>query len=74
MKKIFKYRITFGKTVLYIPKGTQLLTVQLQNNQPHIWAIVDESQEVEERAFFMVPTGEGTNQTLDSYIGTHTME
>jgi hypothetical protein len=42
MKTIWKYVIQFRDVqTLYLPKGSTLLSVQLQNDTPYIWALVN---------------------------------
>lgn len=66
--KIFKYELA---DVILLPAGSQVLTVQVQNSQAQLWALVDESQPTEERRFLVVGTGHHIdgNQPLD-YIAT----
>ena len=58
MKRIFKYQLE--KTDLQIvemPKGADILCVQLQHGIPCIWALVDENQEKENRYIETFGTG-----------------
>jgi len=43
---------------LNMPKGAEILTVQINQNSntPNIYAVVDPTQEVEERHFELIPT------------------
>lgn len=43
MKRVFKYELTADTVDLELPRGAQLLTVQLQNGVPMLWALVDDS-------------------------------
>lgn len=74
MITIYKYKITFTDlTIVELPKDAKILTVQEQNNEPYLWALVDTEKEKETRHFRIAGTGheiekEITNQ-LD-YINT----
>jgi hypothetical protein len=57
---------------MWMPKGAKLLCVQTQRETPQIWALVDESADLEQRAFDTYGTG---NPMPDGdpgqYIGTY---
>ena len=58
MKKIFKYAIPIADEFeLELPKGAEILTFQIQYEQPVIWAIVDPDSEKEKRYFDLYGTG-----------------
>lgn len=40
-----------------MPKGAEILAVQLQDREPQIWALVDENAEKETRTFRVIGTG-----------------
>lgn len=42
---------------LDLPQGAQVLTVQVQDGQPYLWASVIPSAPVEPRRFRLLPTG-----------------
>ncbi len=68
MEVIFKYRIKIdtlrGGTILHIPKGGKVLSVQNRKDggsplsQITLWAQIDESNEFESRRFTVVGTGQ----------------
>jgi hypothetical protein len=71
-KIIWKYEIGdpdgYG---LEMPKGAEILTVQIQNDKPYIWALVDENSPIEERNFIVLGTGHSFMLSKNSvYIGT----
>lgn len=72
MKKIYKYPVEVAdvQTIL-LPLGAQILTVQEQNGQPYIWAIVNPETDSEPRRFRLYGTGYNieTDNVL-KYIGT----
>lgn len=57
-KTIWKFplKLTDGQ-VLMIPEGAEILTVQLQNQQPYLWAVVNPEHETELRKFEIHGTG-----------------
>jgi hypothetical protein len=57
MITIYKYPLQPGRTVLEMPKGAHVLTVQMQRDEPCLWARVDTSQQNERRAFDVYGTG-----------------
>ena len=61
---------------LVMPKGAKVLCVQIQDDNPFIWAMVDPSAEKEERSFLVLGTGHPV-QTEDlnlDYIGTYQLK
>jgi len=75
MKTIYKYQLFAGHDVMEMPKGAQVLTVQAQNDKPHIWALVDPYESsVEARRFGVYGTGHDMPDDLGPYIGTFQLE
>ena len=73
--KIFKYQleITDEQTVL-MPIGANILSLQLQNGIPCVWALVDEISGDEERTFFTYGTGNPIDPFSKSerkFLGTY---
>lgn len=69
MKTIWKYTIT-PDTFISIPEGARLLSVQTQDNQPQLWALVDPSKPKMGRAFRAIPTGLDFEDEGLTYIDT----
>jgi hypothetical protein len=70
MTQIWKYRFESGNIMM--PKGAKILTVQMQNDTPYMWAIVDVDAELEERVFEIHGTGHNIrNIDEHEYIGTY---
>ena len=70
--KIYKYMITseLYQTVK-MPKQAKILTVQMQREDPYIWAIVDPDLPKEDRHFKVHGTGHRFNmEQNEEYIGT----
>lgn len=57
--KIYKYAIGDADQdgIIQIPYDHKILSVQLQNNQPHVWAAVDPTTPLVKRRWWVVPTG-----------------
>lgn len=72
MEKIFKYPIGItDKQNLLIPGGAKILTVQVQNGAPFIWAMVDPEAPTEEIAIRVHGTGHPICDSSNlEYIGT----
>ena len=56
--------------IIKIPKGAEVLCVQMQNDAPQIWAIVDPNAEEEERKFLLAGTGWDQDLSKYRYVGT----
>lgn len=70
MKTIHEYRCPFANTVaIPMPEGAEVLTVQIQNGEPHIWALVDTEKPRKLRSFEIVGTGQPADN-LGRYVGT----
>ncbi len=70
---IFKYPFPVSDVInLDIPKGAYILTVQVQNEIPCIWALVDPEAPTESRGFRCFGTGHPIDVEIHntSYIGT----
>ena len=61
IRSVFKYPLTLVdfQTVM-IPKNAQVLCVQMQDSQPCLWALTDDSPKIERR--FMIA---GTGHVID---------
>jgi hypothetical protein len=54
MKRIYKYKF---QNRIVLPIGAQVLTVQLQDREPYLWALVDPFNQDETRNFEIFGTG-----------------
>ena len=71
MKKIYKYQIAITDEIyLSMPKGAQVLSVQVQHDIPVIWALVDPDAPVVERHFHLEATGHQLPDLMGRFIGT----
>lgn len=72
---IWKYEIV-NKSIqqIELPENAQVLTVQLQDGFPCIWALVDSSKPLKTREFHLYGTGQPIKEcdTL-KYVGTFQM-
>ena len=73
MNKIWKYPVSFGGSFnLTMPVGARILKLDIQFNDPQIWAIVDPDKEIEVREFISIGTGQAFPKSdrleyIDSY-------
>lgn len=71
MRTIYKFPLGVKHfTVISMPKGAEILTVQMQFGDLCLWAIVDPEAEDEDRQFYIFPTGRPLNLPEYEYIGT----
>lgn len=77
MKRVYKYPIEICEEVkVMMPKGARVLSVQVQNGMPCLWAAVDSNEmDLEERLFHIVGTGlpiqhDVEDDSVDGFIGT----
>lgn len=70
MITIYKYELNAG--VVGLPKGAQILTIQVQNGLPYIWALIDTEVTITEfRWFAIVGTGQEITQEYEyNYLAT----
>lgn len=73
---IYKYELAvIDSQSIYMPKGAEILTVQVQNGRPMIWALVTPSQGRVKEERFIETFGTGNpieNQCVERrYIGTY---
>lgn len=72
MGLIYKYplRLTDTQNVV-MPRGARILTVQMQNAVPTLWAEVDPTDSVgEQRHITIIGTGNGHTSPHSLYLGT----
>lgn len=72
MTTIWKYEMNYGFTVIDMPDGAEIVSVQMKGNTPCIWAIVDPDKPKISRSFEMFSTGHQILNYPESmvYIGT----
>jgi hypothetical protein len=73
MITIYKYQFEIENFVfIEMHKNAKILSVQMQNDIPTIWAIVQTDNVKEKRRFFIIGTGQPFNQNvwISGFIGT----
>lgn len=72
MKTIYKYPLLIQDCQsLQLPANAEILTVQLQDNTPCIWALVDNNLPLSDVIIRMFPTGAYIDDSLNlKYCGT----
>jgi hypothetical protein len=78
MNTIWKFSFKIEEDVqLEMPIGARVLSVQTQNGQPCLWAIVDDQAKKEKRKFFVHGTGHKLPDVLSDHfhhLGTFQIE
>lgn len=72
VKSVYKYplEITDSQTV-WMPKGSEILSLQVQSGCPFIWALTDPNAVPEERTFEVYGTGHDIQHISSrTYVGT----
>ena len=58
MQTIYKYPFKIASEVIIeMPKGAQILSIQIQNDIPTMWALIDTEKEMENVLFHIFGTG-----------------
>jgi len=58
MKRVFKYELPFEDSFgIDLPRGAEILSVQVQSGRPQLWAMVDQGRPMERRYFEVRGTG-----------------
>ena len=74
MKRVYKYAIPVGDfRDVALPEGAEILTVQVQHDEPQLWAVVDPEAPLVTRRFRLLGTGHSTDNDVGrhNYIGTY---
>lgn len=74
-KQVWKYPLPFGLGMsdvfpLSLPERAPILTIQLQQGVPTLWALVDSDRASATRWFRVAGTGHPIEQTILGYAGT----
>jgi hypothetical protein len=71
VKVVHKFSIDLRKTAVEMPLGSKILSVQLQDGSPTLWALVDPEAMKEIRHFRVLMTGEHFTGSKDlDYLAT----
>lgn len=73
MKTIWKYKIEPPFSVITMPRDAEVISLQIQNGAPYLWAVVETNNPTIERVFKTFCTGEPIVDFdgLKSFIGTY---
>ena len=71
---IWKFTLKAGETMLRMPAGAQVLTVQEQHGQPQLWAMVEPLMPKVDRLFRIYGTGHEILAGARTYIDTFQIE
>ena len=77
MLTVFKYQLPLGDYFkLALPKGARVLTADMQNGQPCLWALINPDNKTEKRLFRFVGTGQMIEDSLKrlEFVATFQME
>jgi DNA-directed RNA polymerase subunit RPC12/RpoP len=68
---IYKYPLPMEEDPeICLPAGSQILTVQTQNNAPYVWALIETDAPLTTRRFCLRGTGHTFKGNEGKYIGT----
>jgi hypothetical protein len=67
---IWKYQLDSQSKIIGIPRGAQILALQMQDEFPVIWALVDPSQSLVDHQINIYDTGQLIPEDTGRYIGT----
>jgi hypothetical protein len=74
-KGIYKYPVPVTASfTLDMPRGAEVLTVQVQHGEPVLWALVDVAASLERREFAVHGTGHEMPEGERRYVGTFQLE
>lgn len=74
VRRVYKYAMPVTDVHnVELPEGAEILTVQSQHDEPHMWALVDPDAPMATRTFLLLGTGHSSEDDLsrDDYIGTY---
>ena len=74
MKIIYKYNLNISpKNEIEMPQGSKILSVQIQYEDPVLWALGDTEKPLEKRSFLFIETGAQIDEEVlnnHEYIST----
>ena len=73
MKTIWKYPVSVGSFMLTMPRGAEILDVQMQGAEPVLWALVTPAAGQQERSFVVYGTGDEIAPAALFHRGTFQM-
>lgn len=74
MQKVYKYPIhDLATREIELPAGAHILTVQMQQGQPCLWALVDPNAPMEKRQILIVGTEHALIEPIHRHVATFQM-
>jgi len=74
ISRVYKYPLTFGDWVsVPMPEGAEVLCVQIQHDEPFLWARVTPENPPALRHFRIAGTGHDLGSNVGRYVGTFQM-
>lgn len=70
---VWKWPLVIGPQTIEMPQGAQILTVQMQNGEPQLWALCDPDAPKENRHIAIYGTGHQVKKNPGVYIETFQM-
>lgn len=71
MTTVYKYKLeATDRQIIKMPKYAEMLCVQIQDGEPHLWARVATENPVVDVEIHVYGTGHEINEPFLSYIGT----
>lgn len=68
---IWKFEVPLlGENAIDMPRGARILSVQVQDHRPYVWAVVDPAKPVVRRGLRWFATGESRVNAHAPFIGT----
>lgn len=55
---VWKYRLIYGLQNVPMTEGAEILTAQVQDGAPQLWALLDASRQPQERTILVAATGQ----------------
>lgn len=74
VKTIWKYPLSPIGASIEMPAGSQVLCIQMQNDVPYLWVLVDPGNHNVIRSFVVRGTGHQLPDDPGKYIGTFQMD
>ena len=71
---IWKFSLGLESAPILMPKGAQVLTVQVQHEQPCVWMLVDPASPRVSRRFRTYGTGHEWDTISGVYVGTYQLD
>jgi hypothetical protein len=75
MQRVYKYPVRVADVFsVEIPRGAQLLDVQVQHGEPQLWALVNPDAAHERRWFRLAGTGHDIREAVKGHVGSFQLQ